>query len=639
MMRYIKRPSAFPKGMPVIKRIAKFILYRVVLRGLVVSAGSDDRPFLSLTFDDGPHPVQTLRILKVLERSGMRATFFVSGENVEKYPALIKAMVDGGHEIGNHFFSHVKSRKISYDELCRQIERTADAINRITGVIPKLIRPPYGELSIGLVRYAITHKARIVLWSVDSEDSFHDSVGSITARVDEAKQGDIVLLHEDYAHTADAISVVAGRIMEKGLSSCIVSEIVEKRKEVVFVLQYFYPEVASTAQLMTELAEYLVSRGLKVRAVVGQPTYTRQKTLPRHEIYRGIEIERVSCTRFEKNSSLGRMMNWASYTALVFLRLLFMRGNPTLFIVSTPPFLFAVGYLLNLIRGQEYICLVYDLYPDIAERLGYINKGSVIARVWDGCNKRFFKRALSVIVPGENMKKLIDGKLGEGSDKVKVIPNWADGSFIKPLAKSENWFSRKYNFTDKLTVLYAGNMGLFHQLETLVEAADKLRSDSNIQFVFIGEGGKKNKLTDMVTEKGLENVLFLPYQDKDILPFSLTSGDISVVSLEKSLDCVAAPCKLYTSLAAGQIILGLVDKDSDVAKVVNGSGSGFCVAQDDVEGVVAMLTQLSGDPRVVNDMKSRARKCFEGNFEKDKSMEKYHSVISKKEYSYEERKR
>ncbi len=424
-------------------------------------------------------------------------------------------------------------------------------------------------------------------------------------------------------------------------------EIVKKKEEVRFVLQYFYPEVASTAQLMTELAEGLVEKGLLIKAFTGQPTYVRSKKLARKERYKGIDIERLPCARFEKNSFLGRMLNWTSYTMLVFFRLLFSKDRSPIFIVSTPPFLFVVGYLLKILRGQHYTCLVYDLYPDIAERLGYIKKDSFISRVWNRCNKEFFKNADCVIVPSENMKRLIKSKINprpvrkigtvpfgdspyfpSNDGKVKVICNWADGETIRPMRKKDNWFAKKHGLVDKLVVLYAGNIGLFHQLETIIEAADMLRTNKEIKFVFIGEGGKKKKLMDMTSEKGLDNVLFLPYQNKEILPYSLTCSDISVVSLEKSLDCVAAPCKLYSSLAAGQIILGLVDRTSDVAKVVESYTCGFCAAQDDTDKAVKIIDMLYNDPELQKRLKENARECFESNFRRDKAINKYYEVFS-----------
>lgn len=416
----------------------------------------------------------------------------------------------------------------------------------------------------------------------------------------------------------------AGSILDKW------KDHLKTRHEIKFVLQYFHPEVASTAQLMTELAESLVDKGFKVAALVGQPSYADNDKLARNEVYNGIKIERVSSTQFDKNSSLGRLLNWFSFTVLAFLKLLFSKDKTPLFIVSTPPFLFVVGYLLNILQGRRYVCLVYDLYPDIAERLGYIKKNNIIYKIWDRCNKSFFRRAEYIIVPSEAMKDLIDEKVSiPRNDKVKVIYNWADGSFLKPLDKKDNWFSRKYGFTNKLTVLYAGNIGLFHQLETLIEAADKLRNNKNIQFVFIGEGGKKPRLEAMVREKQLDNVLFLPYQDKSALPYSLTSSDVSVVSLEKKLDCVAAPCKLYTSMASGQIILGLVDKNSDVAQIVSRGNCGFCCEQDDVDGVVAMLKKLCNDSALTKTIKLNSRKYFEENFEKDKLIWQYAGVFLK----------
>lgn len=400
-----------------------------------------------------------------------------------------------------------------------------------------------------------------------------------------------------------------------------------KEKEIVFVLQYFYPEVASTAQLISELAEDMVLKGIKVTAISGQPSYIKSSKLPKSELHNGVRIERVSSTSYDKNSSMGRISNWFSYTFLVFFKLLFSKGRQPLFIVSTPPFLFVVGYLLKKLQNRPYVCLVYDLYPEIAEHLGYIKKGSWIANLWQKCNKKFFSNADYVIVPSENMKQLVYNNTGGDEKKFKVIYNWSDGDFIKPMRKADNWFAQKYGFVDKLTVLYAGNIGLFHQLETLVEAAEKLK-EKKIQFVFIGEGGKKTKLMKMQEEKKLDNVLFLPYLDKDVLPYSLTCSDISVVSLEKGLDCVAAPCKLYTSMSAGQIILGLVDQTSDVAKIVKQYNCGFSVSQDDVDGVVDVLLRLYEKNDEIAGYSTRARKCFEDNFQKEAAMKNYFEVFS-----------
>lgn len=399
------------------------------------------------------------------------------------------------------------------------------------------------------------------------------------------------------------------------------------KPKITFVLQYFHPEFASTAQLMTELAEELVKRGINVIVVTGQPSYLTRNRAPRREVYKGIQIERLPSTQFDKNKFLGRSLNWGSFTVMAFLRLLFSRGNSRLLIVSQPPFLFVVGWLLNIFRKQKYICLVYDLYPEIAIGLGVLKEKGIISKVWDGANKIFFNRAQYIIVPGENMRALIESKIKQ-NDKVRVISNWADGEFIKPVKKEENWFCKSYDLVVKLVVLYSGNIGLFHNLEILIEAADRLKDEKEIKFIFIGEGGKRKKLMRLVAEKRTDNVVFLPYQDRDRLPYSLTCGDISVVSLEKGLDCVASPCKLYTSLASGLAIMGITDSGSEVAQIIRKYNCGFNVEYDNVSGLVDALRGLSKNKNALIDMKKNSRRCFEENFQKSKMVEKYYELFT-----------
>ena len=107
------------------------------------------------------------------------------------------------------------------------------------------------------------------------------------------------------------------------------------QKKIIFVSQYFYPEVASTAQLISDLAEDMAAKGMNVKAISGQPSYVKSDKLPKKEIHNGVEIHRVSSTCFEKNSKLGRVINWFSYTFLVFFKLLFTKDRAPLFIVST----------------------------------------------------------------------------------------------------------------------------------------------------------------------------------------------------------------------------------------------------------------------------------------------------------------
>ena len=401
--------------------------------------------------------------------------------------------------------------------------------------------------------------------------------------------------------------------------------------KVLFLAQYFYPEVTSTAQLLIELAAELHKRDMEVSAFVGQPSYVKSKKIAREEEHQGVYIRRLFATRFDKNKSFSRIANSLTFFLSSLLHVLFSHRDRILFIASNPPFLVLIGWLLKKIRRQRYLCLVQDIYPDIAVTLGYLSKGGFIVKMWDKLNSKIYRDADAVIVLGEYMKEVIAAKL-EGThakgENIHVVHNWADGDFIKPLAKEENWFCKEHDLLGKQIILYSGNLGSFHDLETIIDAAEQLQEIDDLLFLFIGEGGKKKKLVEMAQEKGLRNVQFLTYQLREYLPFSLTCGDISVVTVERGVEGLAVPCKLYSSLAAGQAILGLIGENSEVATIIREYNCGIRVDQGDAEGVVEALKELHDNAHRLERMKKNARRCFEENFTKGRAMNEYRKIIT-----------
>ena len=176
-------------------------------------------------------------------------------------------------------------------------------------------------------------------------------------------------------------------------------------------------------------------------------------------------------------------------------------------------------------------------------------------------------------------------------------------------------------------VLYSGNLGQAHDLESLVEAADQLRDLQELVFLFIGEGAKKEKLVSMVREKGLVNVVFLPPVPYEELRFSLPAGDIGVVTLERGVEGLCEPSKLYAYLAAGLAILALVGRSSEVARIIEMHKCGFRVDQNDVKGVVEVLRRWMVNREEMEEMKHRARKCFEQHYDKRIAIGKYLELL------------
>lgn len=395
--------------------------------------------------------------------------------------------------------------------------------------------------------------------------------------------------------------------------------------------EYFHPEPASTGQLMTQLAVGLKQRGFEVDAYTSQPTYQGQEKdrLPPEEEYQGVTIRRVFGTQLEKKRPLGRICNWLSFTFSTLFRLLFdSNREDILLIVSNPPIIQFVGLLLNLLRGQRYVLIIYDVYPDMAVNLGFVSEGSLTVNLWNRLNRWLYNHADRIVVLGEVMKKTIIEK-AEGKvepEKIQVIHNWEDPNFIEPKEKSENSFALKNGYDNTLTVLYSGNLGQHHDLETLIMAADRVKG-LPIQFVFIGDGAQKDKLKGMVRERDLKNVDFHPYQPKERLSETLTCGDVSVVSEDKRAEGLCVSVKIYSSLAAGQAILGLVGEKSDVARIIRGGNCGLRADQGDAERVAEHLRYWLQNEDELEEMGENARNHFENNFTSEKAIGQYSDIV------------
>ena len=176
------------------------------------------RPVLALTFDDGPHPELTPKLLDILRQKGVRATFFVLGSNVAKYPDIARRIVAEGHEIANHSYSHPALTKLGSARVNEEVEGTCVEIERATGRRPASMRPPYGALN-GAVERSLTqdHGLDVVLWSVDPLDWRRPGSAEVTRRlVDGAKPGAILLAHDIHPGTIEAMPETISQLKAKG---------------------------------------------------------------------------------------------------------------------------------------------------------------------------------------------------------------------------------------------------------------------------------------------------------------------------------------------------------------------------------------------------------------------------------------
>jgi peptidoglycan/xylan/chitin deacetylase (PgdA/CDA1 family) len=183
---------------------------------------------IAITFDDGPDPQNTPRILDILDNAGASATFFVQGKAMEEHPALVREIAARGHQIGNHGFSHLDARRSSLRAYVEDTMHAQNALENILGrQVEKIFRPPYGNITGSSFLALAWRGFRFVFWSADSRDSFIRETPALTAYIDSLPitGGDILLLHEDYAHTVESLPRILQSLKDRSLEFSRISDL------------------------------------------------------------------------------------------------------------------------------------------------------------------------------------------------------------------------------------------------------------------------------------------------------------------------------------------------------------------------------------------------------------------------------
>ena len=392
--------------------------------------------------------------------------------------------------------------------------------------------------------------------------------------------------------------------------------------------QFYPPDYAATGQLIEELGKKLSQLGIEVKIFTGQPGYAfQEKSAPAIEILEGLKIKRSRAARMWHQRIRGKAVSGFLFCLRAASHLLKKSNRGDILLVTTaPPFLPVIGLLANLFFKLPYVCLLYDIYPDIAIELQVISTNHWIAKFWDFLNRVSWRKAKNIIVLSSTMKDRIAAKCPDVANKIVVIHNWADPNLIAPIPKEDNWFARQFNLVDRFTVLYSGNLGRCHDLETIMEAARILRNEP-IEFVFVGNGAKCQICQHKVQEWELKNCQFLPYQDKENLPYSLTAGDISLVSISPGMEGLVAPSKLYGSLAAGRPIAAVCEPHSYLCQLLADAKCGTAFNNGDAEGLAEFIRQLAKDPELGARMGKAGRSYSIANFTIETIARQYAKVL------------
>ena len=317
---------------------------------------------------------------------------------------------------------------------------------------------------------------------------------------------------------------------------------------------------------------------------------------------------------YRRGSYALRAFSWLRYLVRAFFWMWRWPARTPVLLFSNPPMLAWLGCLMWMLRGQRYVVMVHDIYPDLLVRLGTVSESHPVTRAWRYLNRKSYEHSEMVMTLGEYMSATLSrgfDPLKTRAGRIEVVYPWADTELIRPLAKSENWFAREHDQADKLTVMYSGNMGLGHDIETMLEAAGRLKDEPRIHFMFIGAGPKWQVVEDWIREKRLTNITLLPWQSEEVVPYSLATADLALVSLEEEMAGLAIPSKAFSSLAAGVPLVVVCSRETELASLIKRFDCGRMIHPGRSEELTAMLCGLIANPRELSHLKAQSRRAAE----------------------------
>jgi glycosyltransferase involved in cell wall biosynthesis len=372
---------------------------------------------------------------------------------------------------------------------------------------------------------------------------------------------------------------------------------------------------------MTDLAEGL-TRWFDVEVLASQPRYHgHYRDCPAHEVRNGVHVRRLWSTRFDKGSKAGRLANWFSFLASASLAVATRWQRRTYLFVTNPPTAPWAALIARLQRQRSFV-LVHDLYPDLAVALGVLDAASPQSRAFDKLNLAAFRAATAVVALGFDMRERLQAKLGPGA-RIEVIPNWADGDLIRPGSKAKSAFARENGLTDATVFLYAGNLGLFQDLEVLIEAIEGINRRSNVRLVFVGDGGKR-AVVEAAARRSKRVMLFdyLPYEQ---LGDVYAAADVGLIAIEPGVEMVNMPSKTYSILASGRPFIAVAGNSKELLRLA-GLGAGIVVENDAAQVRNAMRT-LHRDAALRRSMGANARRAFNDNYTRARITAEYASLL------------
>ncbi len=416
-----------------------------------------------------------------------------------------------------------------------------------------------------------------------------------------------------------------------------------KKKMLIFA-HYYHPDVASTGQILKDQAEGMkVEFDVTVICVVPSYGGTIEDKYKTQKFYfediNGVKVIRVRVHEFTKSSKVSRIKNIIAYFFGA-LRAASKAGKQDyVFTISQPPIFGGVlGVLGKWLKHAKLIYCIQDFNPEQTIAVGYF-RNRLVLKFMMIADKFSCRHSDLVVTVGRDLLETLKKRFhNKDVPKYVIINNWIDEKEVHPLPENDEKvlaFRKKYNLEDKFVIMYSGNIGLYYDLENIIKVIQNfkpgIKTDDGreVIFAFVGNGLLLGKLVLYVREHNMDNVKFIPYQDKRDLIYSLNAADVHWCVNAKGIKGVSCPSKYYGIAAVGKAILGVLEEGSEVRMLIEETKGGLVSEPGDYKAITANIQKYidSASSGVLVQMGNNGYKYLINNLTKDVSIKKYIEAI------------
>jgi colanic acid biosynthesis glycosyl transferase WcaI len=408
--------------------------------------------------------------------------------------------------------------------------------------------------------------------------------------------------------------------------------------KILYLSQYFPPEMGAPAARASELARHWAHTGHQISILTGFPNHptgvvppewrSRLRRLAFHEKIDGIDVFRTWLWPLPNRKAHERMRNYASFCVSAALRGLTL-PLPEVIIASSPQLLVGLsGWWLAFVRQIPFVFEVRDLWPESLVAVGAGAEGSLLHIVLGKVAGFLYERANLVVVVTPAFKDHLIERWRVPSEKIAVVENGVETDLFAPAPKdSIRATRRQLGVESRYLVCYIGTMGMAHGLETLLAAAEQLRNiHPEVHFLLIGEGAEKERIQSLAQSRGLANVQFLDQQPREKIPALISASDACLVLLKKTdVFKTVIPTKMLEFMACARpVILGV---EGQARQIVQDSAAGLVIEPENAASLAGAIDHLIATPSLGPALGKNGRDYIVKNFSRARTAEKYIDVL------------